>query len=94
MVQVWICRGYTNTARDLRRIESNNRSPMIASFSELVSITPARKEFSSYNGSFIQINGIATVRAFGVERFFVTSVYKRLDRVQAASYYCELVQLI
>lgn len=41
----------------------------------------------------MQINGIATVRAFGTERFFVDKVYKRLDRVQAASYYCTLPPL-
>ncbi|KAF8318512.1 P-loop containing nucleoside triphosphate hydrolase protein [Clavulina sp. PMI_390] len=67
-LQVYISQGYVSFSRDMRRIESNTRSPMIASFSEL-------------------INGIATVRAFGTERFFVDKVYRRLDRVQAASYY-------
>ncbi|KAF8318510.1 P-loop containing nucleoside triphosphate hydrolase protein [Clavulina sp. PMI_390] len=67
-LQIYISRGYISFSRDMRRIESNTRSPMIASFSELV-------------------NGIATVRAFGAERFMMDRTYKRLDRVQAAFYY-------
>ncbi|KAF8331910.1 uncharacterized protein EI90DRAFT_3154324 [Cantharellus anzutake] len=67
----WFTLGYISVSRDLRRIESNTRSPIIASFSEL-------------------INGISTVRAFGAERFFVNNVYTRLDRTQAANYYCKM----
>ncbi|KAF8310772.1 P-loop containing nucleoside triphosphate hydrolase protein [Clavulina sp. PMI_390] len=66
--QVWASRGYVEVSRDLRRIESTFRSPIIASFSEI-------------------LVGVTTVRAFGVERFFVDNLYKRLDRVQAAGYY-------
>jgi len=67
-LQYWISLGYVSVSRDLRRIESNTRSPIISSFSELV-------------------NGISTVRAFGAERFFVNSLFKRLDLTQAAGYY-------
>jgi hypothetical protein len=35
-LQIWISRGYVGVSRDLRRIESNTRSPIISSFSELV----------------------------------------------------------
>lgn len=35
-VHLWFARGYVNASRDLRRIESNTRSPIISSFSELV----------------------------------------------------------
>lgn len=37
-LQLWTSRGYIEVSRDLRRIESNLRSPIIASFSELVSV--------------------------------------------------------
>ena len=42
----------------------------------------------------LQVNGISTVRAFGTERFFVDKAYRRLDRVQAAGYYCTKFPLI
>ena len=35
-LQYWISLGYVSVSRDLRRIESNTRSPIISSFSELV----------------------------------------------------------
>ncbi|KAG8768254.1 hypothetical protein FRC12_005683 [Ceratobasidium sp. 428] len=35
-VHLWFARGYVNASRDLRRIESNTRSPIISSFGELV----------------------------------------------------------
>jgi uncharacterized protein (DUF2062 family) len=35
-LHVWFARGYISASRDLRRIESNTRSPIISSFSELV----------------------------------------------------------
>ncbi|CAE6437640.1 unnamed protein product [Rhizoctonia solani] len=35
-VHLWFARGYVNASRDLRRIESNTRSPIVSSFSELV----------------------------------------------------------
>ncbi|KAG9125516.1 hypothetical protein FRC07_007298 [Ceratobasidium sp. 392] len=57
-----------NRFRDLRRIESNTRSPIISSFGEL-------------------INGIVTVRAFGAERDFLHSMYRRMDLTQAATHY-------
>lgn len=37
LLQTYISRGYVSVSRDMRRIESNTRSPIIASFSELVS---------------------------------------------------------
>ncbi|KAG9119646.1 hypothetical protein FRC07_005246, partial [Ceratobasidium sp. 392] len=67
-VHLWFARGYVNASRDLRRIESNTRSPIISSFGELVV-------------------GIVTVRAFGTEKTFLNSLYKRLDRTQAATHY-------
>lgn len=36
-LQLWTSQGYIEVSRDLRRIESILRSPIIASFSELVS---------------------------------------------------------
>ncbi|KAG8738112.1 hypothetical protein FRC10_007279 [Ceratobasidium sp. 414] len=35
-IHLWFARGYINASRDLRRIESNTRSPIISSFGELV----------------------------------------------------------
>ena len=35
-IQIWLSTGYVVVSRDLRRIESNTRSPIIAAFSELV----------------------------------------------------------
>ncbi|ELU39893.1 multidrug resistance-associated ABC transporter [Rhizoctonia solani AG-1 IA] len=35
-IHLWFARGYINASRDLRRIESNTRSPIVSSFSELV----------------------------------------------------------
>jgi hypothetical protein len=35
-IHLWFARGYVSASRDLRRIESNTRSPIISSFSELV----------------------------------------------------------
>ncbi|KAG9082444.1 hypothetical protein FRC06_005068 [Ceratobasidium sp. 370] len=35
-IHLWFARGYVNASRDLRRIESNTRSPIISSFGELV----------------------------------------------------------
>lgn len=35
-IHLWFARGYINCSRDLRRIESNTRSPIISSFGELV----------------------------------------------------------
>jgi hypothetical protein len=35
-LQYWFTLGYVSVSRDLRRIESNTRSPIISSFSELV----------------------------------------------------------
>jgi len=34
--------------------------------------------------------GITTVRAFGSEKRFLSNMYKRLDRTQAALHYCKL----
>lgn len=89
-LQVYISNGYVSFSRDMRRIESNTRSPIIASFSELVRACVPCQVQCSLSLSFLapQINGISTVRAFGTERFFVDKTYKRLDRVQAAGYYC------
>ncbi|KAG8716744.1 hypothetical protein FRC09_015283 [Ceratobasidium sp. 395] len=67
-LHVWFSNGYVTASRDLRRIESNTRSPIISSFGEL-------------------INGIVTVRAFGVERDYLNNMYKRLDLTQAATHY-------
>ncbi|KAG8739619.1 hypothetical protein FRC10_005390 [Ceratobasidium sp. 414] len=67
-LHIWFSNGYVTASRDLRRIESNTRSPIISSFGEL-------------------INGIVTVRAFGVERDFLNNMYKRLDLTQAATHY-------
>ncbi|KAF8601971.1 P-loop containing nucleoside triphosphate hydrolase protein [Ceratobasidium sp. AG-I] len=65
---LWFSNGFVTATRDLRRIESNTRSPIISSFSEL-------------------LTGIATIRAFGVERAFLHNVYKRLDLTQSATHY-------
>ncbi|KAF8598207.1 hypothetical protein BDV93DRAFT_498959 [Ceratobasidium sp. AG-I] len=35
-IHLWFAKGYITSSRDLRRIESNTRSPIISSFSELV----------------------------------------------------------
>lgn len=35
-LHLWLAYGYVNASRDLRRIESNSRSPVTSSFSELV----------------------------------------------------------
>ncbi|KAG8762089.1 hypothetical protein FRC11_011215 [Ceratobasidium sp. 423] len=35
-IHLWFARGYINASRDLRRIESNTRSPIVSSFGELV----------------------------------------------------------
>ncbi|KAG9079916.1 hypothetical protein FRC06_007321, partial [Ceratobasidium sp. 370] len=35
-LHVWFAHGYVNASRDLRRIESNTRSPIMSSFSELI----------------------------------------------------------
>ncbi|KAH9854526.1 multidrug resistance-associated ABC transporter [Lenzites betulinus] len=51
---------YLNTGRDVRRMESNTRSPIFANFSEL-------------------LDGIVTVRAFGVEQRFLDDVYTKID---------------
>ncbi|QRW10315.1 ABC transporter [Ceratobasidium sp. AG-Ba] len=67
-LHVWFSNGYVTASRDLRRIESNTRSPIISGFGEL-------------------INGIVTVRAFGLERDFLNNMYKRLDLSQAATHY-------
>ncbi|KAF8310766.1 P-loop containing nucleoside triphosphate hydrolase protein [Clavulina sp. PMI_390] len=71
-LQFWTSQGYVEVSRDLRRLESTFRSPIIAAFSEL-------------------LLGITTVRAFGAEGSFVATLYKRLDRVQAAAYYYSTV---
>ncbi|QRV95975.1 ABC transporter [Ceratobasidium sp. AG-Ba] len=67
-LHVWFSNGYVTASRDLRRIESNTRSPIISGFGEL-------------------LNGIVTVRAFGLERDFLNNMYKRLDLSQAATHY-------
>lgn len=35
-IHLWFAKGYINSSRDIRRIESNTRSPIISSFGELV----------------------------------------------------------
>ncbi|CAE7143619.1 unnamed protein product [Rhizoctonia solani] len=67
-LHIWFSRGYVSASRDLRRIEATTRSPIVASFSELLA-------------------GIVTVRAFGAERAFLLSTYKRLDLTQTATHY-------
>lgn len=52
--------GYLSTARDLKRMESNTRSPIYSDFAEL-------------------LEGIATVRAFSVERQFLDSLHSKID---------------
>lgn len=56
-LQAYISRGYVTVSRDMRRIESNTRSPIIASFSELVSSdimrsTPSCLPCLSWTGRF------------------------------------------
>ena len=87
LVQYWLAQGFITTTRDLKRIESTTRSPIISSFSELVSRTTLHVNFTCKPHA--QVNGITTVRAFGAERFFLNHMFERLDINMAADYYCE-----
>lgn len=83
---LWFSNGFVTATRDLRRIESNTRSPIISSFSELLTGIATSKWFYSVFQSYWSVNSIA-VRAFGVERTFLHNVYKRLDLTQSATHY-------
>ncbi|KAG9120092.1 hypothetical protein FRC07_004567, partial [Ceratobasidium sp. 392] len=69
-LHLWFARGYTNASRDLRRIESNARSPIMASFSELVTgvVTGALSVFMAITGSLMSgatagLAGVVIVQA-------------------------------
>lgn len=83
--------GFVEVTRDLGRIGSNLRSPIVSSFAELVRVegnnASARNKRTYFK--YLQVHGITTVRAFGAERFFINEVYERLEHAQAAGYYSE-----
>jgi ABC-type bacteriocin/lantibiotic exporter with double-glycine peptidase domain len=46
-IYYWLGAMYLNTGRDLRRMESNNRSPVISGFSELIDGIVTVRAFSA-----------------------------------------------
>jgi hypothetical protein len=64
-VYYWLGVMYLNTGRDLRRMESNNRSPVISGFTELLDGIVTVRAFSAerrfLNGVFEKIDGTIAV---------------------------------
>lgn len=79
--------GYVNTARDLKRMESTSRSPIISGFTDLVEgvVTGICNYLLVSLPSSEPI--FAVVRAFAAERQFLESHYKRVDLMSKFWYY-------
>lgn len=75
--------GYLNTGRDLRRMESTNRSPIFSDFAELLD--------GVYTLFYLDISvfdiqtGIVTVRAFSAESNFLNNLFDKIDLFQDVS---------
>jgi ABC-type multidrug transport system fused ATPase/permease subunit len=68
--------GYLNTGRDLRRMESNSRSPIFSGFAELLD-GKQQRHITFCDRKFIP--GIVTVRAFSAERQFLNNLFGKID---------------
>ncbi|KAJ6610659.1 hypothetical protein B0H10DRAFT_1953686 [Mycena sp. CBHHK59/15] len=69
--------GYLNTGRDLRRMESNSRSPIYSDFGELLEgIVTVRGMYSRHIYPPIFLN---TVTAFSAENRFLDNLHKRIN---------------
>lgn len=69
--------GYLNTGRDLRRMESTNRSPIFSGFAEL--LDGESRAVSSSDQMLKCGIGIVTVRAFSAENSFLNNLFEKVD---------------
>lgn len=69
--------GYLNTGRDLRRMESTNRSPIFSGFAELLD---GEHRSSVLHSMIFNLKlGIVTVRAFSAENSFLNNLFEKVD---------------
>lgn len=79
--------GYLAAGRDLRRMESTSRSPILAGFSDLVSGIVTGKYSGDCDVMCSLPDSLAVVRAFSAERQFIHGHYKRVDTSQRFWYF-------
>jgi hypothetical protein len=77
--------GYLATGRDLRRLESTSRSPILAGFTDLVSGI-VTGEYVSRRG-YLTSEAAIPVRAFSAERQFFDGHCKRVDTTNRFWYF-------
>ena len=72
--------GYLNTGRDLRRMESNSRSPIFSGFGELLEgIVTVRAPLFEEGGDGFVDSSLEQVRAFSAERRFLDDLHLKID---------------